>query len=86
MCYAKGEFRVGSSDVCLGQIENCNFYMSADQFEYWKYTELTIDIAPGRGASFSLEIPLGLRFITKSRLFTDQEYAQLAPITTCESA
>lgn len=83
MCYPEGEFRVGSSDVCLGVIENCPFYMSADQFEYWKYTHLTIDVAPGRGASFSLEIPLGLRFITKSRMFSDEEYAQLPPVGVC---
>ena len=85
MCYAKGEFRVGSSDVCLGRIENCDFYMSADQYEYWKYTQLTIDAAPGRGASFALEIPLGVRFITRSRMFSEEEYAQLDPIVNCES-
>jgi uncharacterized protein (DUF779 family) len=47
--------------------------MNQDQFEYWKHTHLTIDIIEGRGASFSLEIPLGLRFITRSRLLTKEE-------------
>jgi hypothetical protein len=54
--------------------------MSDDQFEYWKHTHLTIDVIPGRGASFSLEIPLGVRFLTKSRLFTDEELKNLRPV------
>ncbi len=77
MCYQAGEFLVGSSDVWLGEIDGCDFYMAKDQFEYWKHTELTIDVTPGRGASFSLEIPLGVRFITKSRVFTIEETENL---------
>ncbi len=73
MCYADGEFLVGSSDVWLGEIDDCDFYMAKDQFEFFKHTELTIDVTEGRGASFSLEIPMGVRFITKSRVFTDEE-------------
>lgn len=80
MCYPKGEFMVGSSDVWLGEIAGCDFYMAKDQFEYWKHTQLTIDVVEGRGASFSLEIPLGLRFVTKSRLFSDEEYQNLAEV------
>ncbi|MCB1022934.1 MAG: DUF779 domain-containing protein, partial [Acidobacteria bacterium] len=53
------------------------FYMEKDQFEFWKHTELTIDISEGRGASFSLEIPMGLRFVTKSRVFTFEESQNL---------
>lgn len=74
MCFPEGEFRTGSSDVLLGEIAGCPFWMSRDQYEYWKHTELTIDVVPGRGASFSLEIPLGLRFMVRSRLFTDEEF------------
>jgi uncharacterized protein len=81
MCFEKGDFKIGESDVCLGTIENTEFWMSKDQQEYWQYTQLTIDVVPGRGSSFSLEIPLGLRFITKSRLFTDEERANLTPLT-----
>ena len=77
MCYPKGEFMVGSSDVWLGEVAGCDFYMAKDQFEFWQHTELTIDVVPGRGASFSLEIPLGLRFVTKSRVFTYQESQDL---------
>ena len=58
------------------------FYMAADQFEYWKNTHLTIDVTEGRGASFSLEIPLGVRFVVVSRLFSDEESANLNPIQT----
>ncbi len=82
MCYPKNEFRVGSNDVWLGNIHGCGFFMARDQFEYWKHTHLTIDITEGRGASFSLEIPLGLRFLTRSRLFTTEEAAQLQEIRT----
>ena len=77
MCYPKGEFMVGGSDVWLGEIAGCDFYMAKDQFEFWQHTELTIDVVPGRGASFSIEIPLGLRFVTKSRVFTYEESQSL---------
>ena len=65
MCYPKGEFMVGSSDVWLGEVAGCDFYMAKDQFEFWQHTELTIDVVPGRGASFSLEIPLGVTICYK---------------------
>ncbi len=77
MCYPAGEFRVGASDVQLGEIGGAPFYMSAAQFEYWKHTQLIIDVVPGRGGMFSLEGPEGLRFLTRSRLFTDEEMATL---------
>jgi len=80
MCFEQGDFKLGQSDVCLGEIADCEFWMSKDQQEYWQYTQLTIDIVPGRGSSFSLEIPMGLRFITKSRLFTDEERMDLVPL------
>lgn len=84
MCFTKGEFRVGSNDVWVGTIHGCDFFMSADQFEYWKHTHLLIDVTEGRGSSFSLEIPLGLRFIVKSSLFTEEEYNQLTPVLNGE--
>lgn len=77
MCFIKGEFRTGDSDVLMGSIGGCEFYMSHDQFEYWKHTQLILDVVPGRGSSFSLEIPLGFRFITRSRIFSDAELAGL---------
>ncbi len=80
MCFADGEFKIGQSDVMLGTVHGCKFYMSSDQFEYWKHTHLTVDVTPGRGASFSLESPMGIRFYIKSRLFTDDEQENLAPV------
>ena len=80
MCFPAGEFKVGAADVLLGHIAQCPFYMSAAQFEYWQHTRLTLDVTPGRGASFSLEIPEGVRFIIRSRLFNDAELKDLAPV------
>jgi hypothetical protein len=85
MCFQKGDFRIGSRDVMLGEIHGCPFYMSAAQFESWKHTHLTIDVTEGRGSSFSLEIPLGLRFVTKSRLFTEEEEKALRPVRVGEA-
>lgn len=77
MCFQLNEFKVGSSDVLLGYVHGQPFYMSKDQYEYWKHTHLTLDTLIGRGSSFSLEIPLGLRFVIKSRLFTPEELHSL---------
>lgn len=80
MCFPKDEFIIGYSDVCLGSIEGIEFWMSQDQFEYWKHTHLTLDVVPGRGSSFSLEIPFGKRFIIVSRLFTPEEQGDLESV------
>ena len=85
MCFEKGEFKIGSSDVQIGEVHGCDFFMSIDQFEYWKHTHLTLDVTPGRGSSFSLEIPMGIRFIIRSRLFTDEELNNLEPVVYFES-
>jgi uncharacterized protein len=78
MCYPRGEFRVGGSDVLLGYLPgDTPFWMSADQFEYWKHTHLTVDVVPGRGGGFSLEAPECVRFLIRSRLFSDEEAAAL---------
>jgi len=78
MCYPLGEFRVGARDVYLGSIADCAFYMGAQQFQYWQHTHLTIDVVQGRGGGFSLEAPLGVRFLVRSRVFTDAELDALA--------
>lgn len=77
MCYPLGEFLVGDNDVQLGEVGGAPFYMSRSQFDYWKHTQLTVDVVPGRGGMFSLEGPEGVRFLIRSRLFTDDEYAAL---------
>lgn len=78
MCYPEGDLLVGDSDVRLGEIGGCPFYMSVAQFEYWQHTQLIIDVVPGRGGMFSLEGPEGVRFLTRSRLFTDDEWKALS--------
>ncbi|MHB1682022.1 MAG: DUF779 domain-containing protein [Bacilli bacterium] len=80
MCYPAGEFKVGGQDVLLGEIGACQFYIGAAQYEYWKHTQLVIDAVPGRGSGFSLDASEGVRFITRSRPFTDEESAALWPL------
>jgi len=77
MIFEEGDMYLDDSDILLGQLDGVNYYMNQDQFEYWKHTHLTVDITEGRGSSFSLEIPLGVRFIIRSRLLTDEENAEL---------
>jgi uncharacterized protein (DUF779 family) len=77
MCYPRGDLKIGQVDVELGEIAGQPFYMTRDQFEYWKHTHLIIDVVPGRGSGFSIESPEGVRFLTRSRVFTDAEQAEL---------
>jgi uncharacterized protein (DUF779 family) len=78
MCFPVGMFITSDADVLLQTLEieglePIEFYMSVSQFEYWKYTHLTIDIVPGRGSGFSVEAPEGKRFLIRSRLLADDE-------------
>lgn len=74
MCYPANEFKVGTQDILLGDIANAvPVWIGAAQFQYWRHTQVTIDVVPGRGSGFSLEGPEGLRFIIRSRVFTDEE-------------
>ncbi len=77
MCYPAREFQVGQSDVLLGYIRDIPFFMSASQFEYWRHTQLVIDVVNGRGSGFSVEGPEGIRFLTRSHVFTDEEMRRL---------
>ncbi|WP_070157769.1 DUF779 domain-containing protein [Sphingobium phenoxybenzoativorans] len=78
MCFPKGEFKVGPQDVLLGTIaDGVQVWIGAAQFEYWRHTQVTIDVVPGRGAGMSLESPEGVRFIVRSRIFMDDEAAAL---------
>ena len=77
MCFPAGEFKIGGQDVLLGEIAGCPFYIGAAQFEYWRHTQLIIDVVPGRGAGFTVEAPEGVRFLTRSRVFTDEEANEL---------
>ena len=77
MCYATGDFLVGDSDVYLGDLDGVPFYMGVAQFDYWQHTQLIIDVVPGSGGMFSLDNGTGRRFLTRSRLYTDEESALL---------
>lgn len=84
MCYPAGEFRIGGSDHHLGDLDidgleqPVGVWMAASQYEYWKHTHLTIDVVPGRGSGFSVEAPEGVRFMIRSRILTDAEFAELS--------
>lgn len=86
MCYALGDFSVGESDVYLGTIVDTPFYMGSGQFEYWKHTQLIIDVVAGNGGMFSLDNGSGKRFLTRSRLFSDDECAMLEQQATSDKA
>lgn len=87
MCYPVGDLLLGDADVHLGDLRVAGdpgaaaftvpVWMSRAQFEYWKHTHLTIDVVPGRGSGFSVEAPEGVRFLIRSRLLTDDEWAAL---------
>jgi uncharacterized protein (DUF779 family) len=77
MCYPQDDFIVGDRDVKLGEIGGVPFYISSSQFEYWKHTQLIIDVVEGRGGMFSLENGRGVRFLVRSRLFEDSEFEAL---------
>lgn len=86
MCYPQGQFLTGASDVHLGDLDigldrPVPVWMGKAQFAYWEHTHLTIDVVAGRGAGFSLESPHGVRFLTRSRVFTDEEHAALVAVS-----
>lgn len=88
MCFTQGTYLVGPTDVHLGDLDIgasdvdpegvVPVHISREQFNYWSHTHITIDVVPGRGAGFSIEGPTGNRFIIRSRIFTEDETAQLA--------
>jgi uncharacterized protein (DUF779 family) len=77
MCYPQGEFMVGDSDVLVATLDGAPFYISRSQFEYWKHTQIVLDVVPGMGGMFSLENGEGVRFLIRARVFTDEEIAAL---------
>jgi uncharacterized protein len=80
MCYPRGDFLVGDRDVLLGVLDvgdGVPVWISGPQYRAWKHTQLVIDVVPGRGGGFSLEAPEGVRFLSRGRVYTDEEQAQL---------
>ena len=89
MCYAAGEFLVGDRDVLLGSLlpeegDGTRVWISGSQFAAWQHTQLVLDVVPGRGGGFSLEVPHGVRFLTRGRVFSPDEMTalQAAPALT----
>jgi uncharacterized protein (DUF779 family) len=80
MCYPRNDFMVGDQDVCLGDVGGSPFYISRSQFEYWKHTQIILDVVPGKGGMFSLENGRGVRFLTRSRVYTDAEVGRLEAV------
>ncbi len=80
MCYPVGDYIVGDRDVRLGPVGGAQVYINRDQYEYWKHTQLIIDVVPGRGGMFSLDNGKNKRFLTRGRVFTEEEVAALAPV------
>jgi uncharacterized protein (DUF779 family) len=76
-CYLPGELTIGAGDEYLGEIGGCPFYISKSQYEYWKHTQLIIDVIDGHGGTFSLEGPEGKAFHTRSRVFSTAELCSL---------
>ena len=77
MCYSTDDFKVGANDVKLGEIAGVPVYISGAQFNAWRHTQLILDVVPGRGGMFSLDNGRERRFLTRSRLFTEDELAAL---------
>jgi uncharacterized protein (DUF779 family) len=80
MCYPKGDLLIGDGDVRLGEIGGAAFYIGRAQFEYWRHTQIILDVVPGRGGMFSLDNGREVRFLTRSRVFTDAEAAALEAV------
>jgi uncharacterized protein (DUF779 family) len=89
MCYPRGDFLVGDRDVLLGVLDvgdGVPVWISGPQYQAWKHTQLVIDVVPGRGGGFSLEAPEGVRFLSRGRVFTDEEQTRLRATTVITGA
>ena len=74
-CYLPTDLTIGPYDIKLGEVGGVPFYIGKNQYEYWKHTQLILDVIDGQGGTFSLEGSTGKAFHTRSRLFTDEEWA-----------
>jgi uncharacterized protein (DUF779 family) len=66
MCFPAGEFILGDTDLLLGMIEGCPFYIDARTYRSWDTPRLILDIAPGNPEGFSLGPGGGLHFVTRA--------------------
>ena len=77
MCFAIGDFKLGTSDVKLGEVDGAEVWISGPQFAVWQHTQLILDVVAGRGGMFSLDNGREKRFLTRSRVLTDAELEAL---------
>ncbi len=77
MCYAVGDMTLTSDDVCLGEVSGVPFHVSQSQCDYLLGSQLTLDVAPGSLGTFSLEDADGHHFVTRTRLWTEEEWQAL---------
>ena len=75
---------IGAQDIKLGEIGGVPFYISKSQYDYWKHTQLIIDVIEGQGGNFSLESVTGKGFLTRSRLFTDDEWSSIEKLVEAD--
>ena len=80
MCFPRDEFKVGSRDIYLGEIKGQPFFIANDQYAYWEHTKLIIDVVPGRGRHVLVRRPNRKRFLTRSKVFSDDEYKEIKTI------
>ena len=83
-CFLPNEIMIGAQDIRLGEIGGVPFYISKSQYDYWKHTQLIIDVIEGQGGNFSLESATGKGFLTRSRLFTDDEWVSIEKIVAAD--
>ena len=76
-CYLPTDLTIGPYDVKLGEVGGVPFYIGKLQYDYWKHTQLILDVIDGHGGTFSLEGATCKAFHTRSRLFTDDEWQEI---------
>ncbi|WP_018985235.1 DUF779 domain-containing protein [Methylophilus methylotrophus] len=80
MCLPAAEFKASPADVKLGELPGgAIFYMSDSHFSFMHSTHTILDAMPGSSGSFSLDCGSGMAFITRGRLYSDEELANLQP-------
>ncbi len=83
-CFLPNEIMIGAQDVKLGEIGGVPFYISKSQYDYWKHTQLIIDVIEGQGGNFSLQSATGKGFLSRSWLFTDDEWATIEKVVEAD--
>lgn len=77
MCFKEGDYLIGSRDVKLGEVDGTPVWIPESLFEIWKHSQMILDATPGHGAGFSLDTGRGMCFLSKARVFTDEEWAEV---------